>query len=295
MIRMLPVVFAVTALAACGSKADPFAGTPDSAGSGSGVIDAAPGSADAKPTPDAGPSACAPKPKRVAVLGDSIASCYNVGNANGADCAYKQFHTYLGSHYADGVAYLNVAVAGAVTQDLTTQMKNVPGAPGHLLVVVQVGGNNLAPYIFQSDQQAQAGYDTELPKVKTAWAAAFAYFEDKSKFPDGVTVMVSNQYDPFDDCTAQPYTLSPLKISLLHKFNDELAAIAAAHPGGVYVDQFTTFLGHGHHNTVAACPHYIPNAANWMQDLIHPNAAGHAHLATVLNGAADQIYGAACQ
>jgi lysophospholipase L1-like esterase len=293
MIRMLPVVLV---LAACGSKADPFAGTPDSA-AGSAAIDApiGGGSADAKlGGPDAAPSTCAAKPTRVAILGDSIASCYGVGNANGADCAYKQFHGYLTGKYASGATYLNVAVAGAVTEDLTSQMKNVPAGAGHLLVVVQVGGNNLAPYIFQSDDQAQAGYDAQLPKVKAAWAALFTYFEDKSKFPDGVTVFVSNQYDPFDDCTASPYNLSALKISLLHKFNGELAAIAAAHAGGVYVDQFTTFLGHGHHNAVMACPHYMPNAASWMQDLIHPNAAGHLHLASVLDGAADAVYGAAC-
>jgi lysophospholipase L1-like esterase len=286
------------ALTACGSKADPFAAQADAADNpmidarpgGMGTIDAAgPG------TPDAGASACATKPTRMVVLGDSIASCFGVGNAMGADCGYKQFHDYLAAHYATGVTYTNGAVPGAVTADLITQMKTVTGGPGHLLVVVQDGGNDLAPYIFQSDQQAQAAYDALLPKVKDTWAQVFTYFEDKSKFPDGVTVMVSNQYDPFDDCTAAPYNLSPLKITLLHQFNGELATIAAAHPGGVLVDQFTTFLGHGHHNTVMTCPHYLANAAGWMQDLIHPNALGHAHLASILDGTADSVYGAGCK
>src|SRR5262249_13654949 len=149
--------------------------------------------------------------------------------------------------------------------------------------------------IFQSDQQAQAAYDALIPKVKDTWAQTFAYFGDKTKYPDGVTLMVGNQYDPFDDCTAPPYNLSALKIELLHKYNAELATIVAGHPDGILVDQFTSFLGHGHHNTVTTCPHYMPNMANWMADLIHPNATGHMHLASILDGSADGIYGGDCK
>jgi lysophospholipase L1-like esterase len=297
----LPILasFALIALCACGSKADPFAGqdAPSGSGTGSGTFDAPPpgDNPDAAENPDAGAAACAPKPARMVILGDSIASCYGVGNGAGADCGYKQFHDYLAAHYATGVTYTNSAVPGAVTMDLLTQMKTVATGAGHVLIVVQDGGNDLAPYIFQTDPQAQAAYDALLPKVKDTWAQTFAYFADKTKFPDGVTLMIGNQYDPFDDCTAPPYNLSALKITLLHKYNSELAAIVAGHPEGVLVDQFTSYLGHGHHNAVTTCPHYMPNMANWMADLIHPNVAGHMHLASVLDASADSVYGAGCK
>jgi len=281
--RAILVLVSAAALAACGSNSGPAATVDGGA------------SADARHASGDGGVLCQAAPTRMVVLGDSIASCYGVGDANGADCGFNQFHGYLAAHYADGVTYENDAVPGAVAQDVPSQMTGVAGGPGHLLVVVQVGGNNLAPYMFQTDQQAQQGYDQQLPLVQDAWAQIFAYFDDTSKFPDGATIFVSNQYDPFDDCTAAPYNLSPKKIELLHSYNDAIAAIADAHDNGVLVDQFTSFLGHGHHYDVATCPYYMAGAAGWMNDLIHPNAAGHAHLGQVLDGVADQVYGAGCQ
>jgi hypothetical protein len=44
------------------------------------------------------------------------------------------------------------------------------------------------------------------------------------------------------------------------------------------VDQYTPYLGHGHHYALARCPHYQANAQPFMGDLIHPNVAGHDHL-----------------
>jgi lysophospholipase L1-like esterase len=281
MSRTLPILFAAAALAACGSSNATT--IPD--GGGGGSVDAHHGGGG-----DGG-LLCQATPARMVVLGDSIASCYGVGDASGADCGYNQFHGYLAGHYADGVTYENDAVPGAVAQDVPDQMTGVAGGPGHVLVVVQVGGNNLAPYMFQSDQQAEQGYGHELPLVQGAWEQLFTYFDDASKFPEGATIFVSNQYDPFDDCTAAPYNLSAKKIELLHAYNDAIAAIADAHDNAVLVDQFTSFLGHGHHFDVAACPYYMAGAEGWMNDLIHPNAAGHAHLAEVLDGVADQVYG----
>jgi hypothetical protein len=46
----------------------------------------------------------------------------------------------------------------------------------------------------------------------------------------------------------------------------------------VLTDQDGPFLGHGHHYDVASCPHYKADQAPWMDDLIHPNAAGHENL-----------------
>ena len=57
------------------------------------------------------------------------------------------------------------------------------------------------------------------------------------------------------------------------------------------VDQYTPFLGHGHHYSVSTCPFYDASAAGWMKDLIHPNAAGNRALASQLSGALNHLYG----
>jgi len=47
-------------------------------------------------------------------------------------------------------------------------------------------------------------------------------------------------------------------------------------------DQYSVYLGHGHHYAVDSCPNFTAGYDGWMNDLIHPNAAGHASLAEVM-------------
>src|SRR5258705_414391 len=90
---------------------------------------------------------------------------------------------------------------------------------------------------------------------------------DSAKFPGGATLLMNTQYNPFDDCTASPYNVSAVKIGVLHMFNDQVKAIAAAHPvASIVVDQHKPFLGHGHHYNVMTCPYYMANAVSMMQD-----------------------------
>jgi hypothetical protein len=106
---------------------------------------------------------------------------------------------------------------------------------------------------------------------------------------------MNTQYDPFDDCTAPPYNLSQTKIDLLNDYNDDLVAKADADNAHI-ADQHAPFLGHGHHYMVSSCPYYVEGADYWMQggaDLIHPNAAGHADIATNLQSLVDDLY--ACE
>jgi len=275
----------------CGSNKDPFANTAD--GSVSQQADASTTTgADAGTSADAGTLACAPAPTRLVVLGDSITACSTIGGINGAGCSPHIFHGYVDSNYASGVAYQNYAVGGAVTKDVPdNQLDNIPtGQAGHVLVLIYIGGNDLQPYIFISDDAAQSRFDTEMPDILAQWQRIFDFFDDSQAFPDGVTIMMNSQYDPFDDCTAAPYNLSPLKIQLLGQFNADLRQLADSHDNVVFTDQHTPYLGHGHHYNVAECPYYIPNAEPWMEDLIHPNAAGHANLATQWAKTADRMY-----
>jgi GDSL-like lipase/acylhydrolase family protein len=232
----------------------------------------------------------APRPTRMIVLGDSIAACSNLNGKDDPNCSARMLADYVTASYAPALSYENLAVGGAVTTDVSaTQLGTVTTGPGHVLVLVFVGGNDLARHLIDTDAGAEAGLTTDLPVVTASWDAVHAFFADKAKFPDGYTMIMNNQYDPFDDCTAAPYFLSAKKIELLHRFNDALQGIATAN-GAELTDQFSPFLGHGHHYNVASCPHYQPQAAPWMGDLIHPNPAGHLDLFAQWKQVVDGLY-----
>jgi lysophospholipase L1-like esterase len=227
------------------------------------------------PTPSGGGR---PVPTRYIVLGDSIVACLGVGDKNGADCGPRKLHEYLAAGPAPGVTYENAAISGAVTADVPA--RELPGlrtGPGHALVMIYVGGNDLRPYLVGADVAAEAGLAKAVPELEVAWKQVFAFFADKAKFPDGATILMNNQYDPFDDCTAAPYFISAKKHSLLRSYNDVLARLAHDN-GAVLTEQYTPYLGHGHHYAVKTCPHYQAGLTPFMNDLIHPNVAGHDHL-----------------
>jgi lysophospholipase L1-like esterase len=237
-----------------------------------------------------GGSEAARRPSRLVVLGDSIAACFNVGGKDGPACSPRMLADHLRTTYAPVLVYENRAVNGAITTDVPArQLATVEGGPGHVLVLVYVGGNDLARRLLATDAAASSSLTRALPAVNDAWEAIVAHFSDRTRFPDGYTLVMNTQYDPFDDCTAPPCCLSPGTIQRLHTFNETLASIATRHDAKL-VDQFTPFLGHGHHFAVATCPHYQPGATPWMGDLIHPNPAGHAALFDRWKELADDLY-----
>jgi len=288
------VLGAAAVAAGCSDQGDPFANVGDASIGAHHDAAAPPTDATTPPTPDAGGDPtlrCTPVPTRVAVLGDSITDCTVVGGPNSANCVSKKVFDYVKGNYAPNAAYLNVAVGGAQTAALEQQIQDVPGGPGHVLVLVYMGGNDLSPYIFQSDQAAKDAYDRILPGIVQNWLDMFAYFEDRTRFPDGVTVIMNNQYNPFDDCTARPYFLSAVKINLLHMFNQVLRDIAnQKFQDTIIIDQFTPFLGHGHHYNVDTCPYYQPGMEGYMADLIHANPKGNVLLAEQIYKGVDQLY-----
>lgn len=232
----------------------------------------------------------ATKPTRMIVLGDSIVACSNIGGPMGADCSIKKLYDYVKATYAPELTYENDAMGGAVTDDVPgKQLGGVTTGAGHALVVVYIGGNDLAKYLFSTDMGAMSGLATDMPKVLADWDQVFATFNDQAKFPDGYTMIMNNQYNPFDDCTAPPYNISAEKNQLLVMFNTALAGVAQKN-NATLTDQYTPFLGHGHHYMVMTCPHYIAGAAGWMDDLIHPNAAGHTDLFEQWKKVVDQLY-----
>ena len=276
-------------VAACSSNKDPFAGGGDAGGSAAGDAGhhADGGLFDAAPT-----HSCVAAPKRIVVIGDSITACSVIGGPMAADCVSKQFSDYVIAHYGPGATYENYAVGGAQIKDIAGQLANAPATQGPTLVMFFIGGNDLTPYLTQSDAAAMTGWTgTVQPMMQAMYDATFATLADSTKFPGGATLLMNTQYNPFDDCTAAPYNISAAKNAILGMFNDEIKTIGEAHANAaIVVDQHAPFLGHGHHYQVTTCPYYMPNATYYMQDLIHANAAGNAVLAGVDNGGADRLY-----
>ncbi len=241
---------------------------------------------------DTGGASCYPTPSRLVVVGDSINACSNVGGRDSANCGPNIFHGTLESSWAPAVTYENHAVGGAVTEDVPNeQLPDVEtGQSGHVLALVFIGGNDLQPYIFITDESAETRFQTDMPRLLGEWDRIFAFYDDPSAFPDGVTMIMNTQYNPFDDCTAAPYYLSETKIRLLNEYNVEIRRLADERDWVEITDQHAAFLGHGHHYDVDSCPYYLEGADGWMGDLIHPNAVGHGHLAEEWQRTADAMY-----
>lgn len=280
--------------------------TPDPDGPGTGDAGSSGGPDDTGTTDDDGgessttdeppAGSCQPTPTRMVVLGDSITACAVVGGKNSDDCSPKRLNDYFAANYGP-ITYENLAVGGAVTTDVSnSQIFNIDvGMPGHVIVVIYIGGNDLAPYIFQSDQAALDGWNnTTGPAVAQAWEEILAFLGDPANFPDGVTLLMNTQYNPFDDCTAPPYFVSETKIMLLHAHNDALTERANSQPWAFIADQHPSFLGHGHYVNDSNCPYYDPSFEGWMGDLIHPNAPGHHNLADMMVEVAEQEIYAGC-
>jgi len=269
---------------------------PSGPGTGSGGMDSDPDDTGTPPetsdtgdtgdetTGDPPPDACQPAPTRMIVLGDSITACFGVGGANSDDCAPRRLTNYLESNLGP-ITYENYAVGGAVTVDVpNNQLDDIEvGIPGHAIVMIFVGGNDLSGYIFQSDDAATNGWNnTTGPQVAQAWEDILAFLGDPANFPDGVTLLMNTQYNPFDDYTAAPYFVSQTKIDLLHAHNDALTERAASQPWAFIADQHPSYLGHGHYVNDPGCPYYDATFDGWMGDLIHPNIQGHHHLTDIM-------------
>jgi hypothetical protein len=270
----------------CSDSSDPFDKGMDNQNAGDGGL-----TTDGGGTTTNGGDVC--ETTRLVVLGDSIVACAGRGNGgiDSPTCSPKMLHEYMNTTYVKGITYENVSDPGAVTDDVPTlQIPQLEGGPGHLLVVVYVGGNDLSPYIYKSDAEAEAGFEQKKPEMVASWEKAYAMLNDASKFPGGVTIIINNQYNLFDDCSKGTFALSPTKIGLFHKYNDEVAKRVVGKTNVILADQFTPFLGHGLNYSNAECPYYKQGNENWMADFLHPNVPGHAQLFSLWQGITDGLY-----
>lgn len=240
------------------------------------------------PTPELSAEAtCQPTPERLIVLGDSIMSCHGVGGKDDPNCGPKQFHQWLNLFVSPGLSYENLSKGGARTVHVAEeQIFAIDEAEGHALVLIYIGGNDLQALLYMPDNLAAELYPEMKASLQEYWAEIYDYLEDPQNFPDGATIMINTQYNPFDDC----YGTSEIKIDLLADYNQMIASFSEDMAARYTADPYTLFLGHGHNYQRRTCPHYQPNSDYWMGDLIHPNLMGHGHLGDLWGDYAATLY-----
>lgn len=236
-----------------------------------------------------------PLPTRMVTLGDSIASCFFPSEYS--DCAPTLVSDYIREHYAPGLQYQSLAVPGIETPAVLNQAMGVAPGPGHLLVWVYVGGNELARCRRPTLPDTQACVDALLAALPATWNQIFAYFDDAKRFPDGVTFMLNTQYSLYDQCV---HPLGPERLvfseAAIQRFNRDVIMRAALDRDNVVaIDQYPDFQGHANNADRQGCPHcYRDDNALWLLDGTHPNNSGNHHIADKWKVAIDRAYGGDC-
>ncbi|MBI5517062.1 MAG: SGNH/GDSL hydrolase family protein [Deltaproteobacteria bacterium] len=240
---------------------------------------------------------------RVIVLGDSISA--GVGASRTALRYPNQLATNdpstmagmgvdLATRYGHPVTVMNLAMGGATTTTMRqNQLATLRGRlplMGHSVVVVTIGGNDLQLAIATGQDPTARILTEAVANIR----ATVAFLQDRANFPDGVSVYLSNVYDPSDgegfieNCF---FNLRlPQFVRALDVWRDRFVALGRELSFSV-VDALGHFHGHGHHATEMENQWYDPrDPTRWFADCIHPNDRGHHELRRLFFEAVDGTY-----
>jgi lysophospholipase L1-like esterase len=160
--------------------------------------------------------------------------------------------------------------------------------PKKTLVVMTIGGNDIIRWAEQNYSLEQAEADANM--LGAAMQATIEWFQDPSRFPNGVYVVFSNIYE-FTDGTGEIGNCPGAQfIGLPPTYTDGVAAIATLeeHYMRIAVETQTdvillleNFCGHGYSRDDPNSTCYLGRGAPLWFDLtcIHPNPDGHHALA----------------
>jgi hypothetical protein len=235
-----------------------------------------------------------PRPTRMATLGDSIAFCFFPSEFS--DCAPTLIADYLRAQHIPELQYQSFAIPGVETTGMLDQMRRVAPGPGHLLLWIYVGGNELARCRRPTLPETQACIDALLTQLPITWGQIFDYFDDPTRFPDGVTFMLNTQYSLYDQCVHPLPERLEFAETTVQRFNRDIIMRAALDRTNVVaIDQYPDFLGHAAGADRRGCPHcYRDDNALWLLDGTHPNNRGNHHIADKWKVAIDRLYGGSC-
>ena len=239
-------------------------------------------------------------PARVIYLGDSITA--GAGASSGST-SYTSLlvendedewggwgEQDLRSLYGDGFEVVDVSRGGATTsslvQDQLPALSSELGdsVSGSSIVVMTVGGNDmqsaLFPILLSNDPDAVA--TERIGEVEANMETTLDYFEDSTRFPDGVHLFFTNIYEPSDAVGVSQCFFETDYSTILRHFDQANATMRALaeERGTAMVDLRGHFLGHGMYSDDESVEAYdAQDPTQWFSDdCIHPNDRGHHEL-----------------
>jgi hypothetical protein len=223
---------------------------------------------------------CRPRPAKLVILGDSVASTTELQRLLGERLRALSPNLVVDAH----------ALGGTLVAALPGQARKVAPGAGHVFVFIWSIGNDMQTTDLVTNP------NSSLAPLHASFDEVFAYFGDKSLFPDGATFLLNTQYWPFDQCDLPGTRRDPGPV-LLQRFlqinQGMFLDVAQARPDTIAIDHYPDFLGHADNANIRGCPHCGADNTPWTV-IAHPNAAGSAHIADKWAVAFEKMLGASC-
>lgn len=208
----------------------------------------------------------------------------------------------LVSHFGPHLTYLNLAHAGDTSDEVVTNQlpkltaqlsqRSFVGESGtdrlgddwqvhgRVLVMMTVGGNDVQLGIRRNPNFTGPVLTHSMINLRSI----LDYFEDRTHFPDGVSLYFGNIYDVTDgedQChSCMPGMAFPGMSQALDVWSDAYAQLAQQRHATL-VDLLSLFRGHGFNFSNPDNPYFDPRDTTlWVydRDCIHPNNRGHHKL-----------------
>lgn len=242
---------------------------------------------------------------RLIIMGDSISA--GVGahprsnfygsllHQNNDDLYPVEQGNDLVSIYGEEMEFINVAFGGAITNNLASQAEDLAGhidypAVGHTIVVITIGGNNYQILLLVGQDFAGKFLGLAIEDIRDL----YNWYQDKKRFPDGVSFYVAVVYDPsdgvgqIDECFGGMELVGAVEgLESWYRAYMDLGR----EEGFSVVDMLGFFHGHGFHYDDPANPYYdSADPTHWFDDCIHPNNLGHHELRRLFLETIDDAY-----
>lgn len=248
----------------------------------------------------------ATNPQRVVFMGDSITAGVGSSSSSGSyvhlilENMTSEWPDHddedLESLYPNLTDVIDVSRGGATTGSLLNgQLSDLSDelgteVAGETIVVVTVGGNDMQSAIPMVLFGGDAAGENAISGVIENMEEMLDYFDDTTRFPDGVFVYLANVYEPTDGTGYVSNCFFGQNLSSVwHHFEAANSAIRdlAESRDIALVDISAHFQGHGYHATDSTNAYYHgDDPTTWFSsDCIHPNDRGHHELRRVFMAA----------
>lgn len=238
-------------------------------------------------------------------LADRLATKFNIA---APDFIWGTANPFSGmSTSEESGAFASCSKWGARTDDLLpTQIPSCFDATSfdkRTLVVFTMGGNDISSLTKNAiDGASMAELSAQVDQLVADQRAAVEWLFEPGRFPNGVFVVFANMYE-FTDGTGEvqscdvsglagfgePVPAPDELKALVIRANEEFMRIAVD-TGADMIFLLEDFCGHGFERENPASPCYRgPNQPVWFDlTCIHPNVAGHQHIADMFMAVVDE-------